>query len=711
MGEVYEATHDRLKGRYAVKVLLTEIKSRADVFQRFRREAEVTSDLRHPNIVHVIDFNVTPDGDPYLVMEYLDGIDLASELERVGAMPPSRVLDLVGQIASALAAAQDHKIVHRDLKPQNLFLLRLPGEDREVVKVVDFGISKVREATTKLTQDSAIIGTPQYMAPEQAQGKGLLIDERTDEFALATITYELFTGQPAFQGESPAAILYQVVHESPPPMPGLAPMVGPALDAVVRRAMSKSPQDRYPSALAFHHELVRAAAADSKVHTVALPESEALRPATALDRRADRTARPEPPTTLGLAAAPVDNRTLRAPRSWGRRLVLGMVGMLLLSLGAVALRQVGRAKQAPPPLPTQPAHVVQPEPAPRVETIQFVYSPEKRSWIQAVTADFERSHPEVHVDLVHKNSIETVQEILDGRLRVTAWSPADTSFLDMLNTDWHTKHGTDLFAADEDSRQPLVLTPLVFLVWEDRAHALKRAGGGKISWKTIRQGMMSPKGWTAIAGDARWATVTLAHANPTQSGCGLLALYSMLLEHTGRLRITPGDVHSAKNLDFLREIERKVAKFETSSAILATDMIRFGSSKYDIAVVFESNAIAALANAAGRWGKLQVDYPVPTLWSDNPAVVLSGSWVTEGQARAASIYIEYLRSADSQRQALAHGFRPADTSINLVSTDAGNPFTKYAAEGVSVEVPPAADIPDGTVVRPMLAAWTRMMRP
>jgi serine/threonine protein kinase len=196
MGEVYEATHDRLVGRYAVKVLSSEIRSRADVFQRFRREAEVTSGLRHPNIVQVLDFNVTPDGDPYWVMEYLDGIDLCAELERVGPMPPNRVLDLVGQIASALAAAQDHKIVHRDLKPQNLFLVRLPGEEREIVKVVDFGISKVREATTKLTQDSAIIGTPQYTAPEQAQGQAALIDERTDEFALAAITYELFTRWP-----------------------------------------------------------------------------------------------------------------------------------------------------------------------------------------------------------------------------------------------------------------------------------------------------------------------------------------------------------------------------------------------------------------------------------------------------------------------------------------------------------------------------------
>jgi len=101
MGEVYEATHDRLSGRYAVKVLLAEVSDRTGIFQRFRREAEVTSGLRHPNIVQVLDFNVTPEGHPYLVMEYLDGVELATELARVGAMPVARALDIVGQIASA----------------------------------------------------------------------------------------------------------------------------------------------------------------------------------------------------------------------------------------------------------------------------------------------------------------------------------------------------------------------------------------------------------------------------------------------------------------------------------------------------------------------------------------------------------------------------------------------------------------------------------
>src|SRR3954470_7718351 len=180
MGEVYEATHRRLSGRYAIKVLLRELASQPDAFARFRREAELTSSLRPPNIVQVIDFNLMDDGAPYLVMEYLDGVDLATRMEK-GPLPLSSVLPLIKQIASGLGAAHARGIVHRDLKPQNIFLVRIEGEDHEeVAKVLDFGISKMKSAAKSVTQDSAVLGTPQYMSPEQALGKIDEIDHATD---------------------------------------------------------------------------------------------------------------------------------------------------------------------------------------------------------------------------------------------------------------------------------------------------------------------------------------------------------------------------------------------------------------------------------------------------------------------------------------------------------------------------------------------------
>jgi tRNA A-37 threonylcarbamoyl transferase component Bud32 len=399
MGEVYEASHARLPGRYAVKVLLGEIMGKTEIFQRFQREAEVTSGLRHPNIVQVLDFNVTPDGNPYLVMEMLDGIELAQEIHRVGAMPIERVLDIVGQIASGLAAAHSHKVVHRDLKPQNMFLVKLPGSDREVVKVVDFGISKVREATTKLTMEAAILGTPQYMAPEQAQGRLDEINDRTDQFALAAITYELIAGRPAFAGGSVPSILYRVVHQQPEPLAKMAPNVGPAVEAVVFKALSKSQAERYPSVMAFHTELVHAAAVDRQIHTMqtpsplwlppeaapAAPEAEAPRddsvapklaptamipptaptaqiPQVAPTARIVATARLEPAgqapatTTLGAAAASIAvPGATQAPRRYGLFWAGALALALAAGVGYWGIRQSGKVPVSSPAVPAPPA--------------------------------------------------------------------------------------------------------------------------------------------------------------------------------------------------------------------------------------------------------------------------------------------------------------------------------------------------------------------
>jgi len=704
MGEVYEATHDRLPGRYAVKVLLADIANRTDVIQRFRREAEVTSRLRHPNIVQVLDFNVTEEGYPYLVMEFLEGVELAAEIARVGAMPPARVVDIVGQIASALAAAQSHAIVHRDLKPQNLFLVRLPGENREIVKVVDFGISKVLASATKLTRDTTIMGTPEYMAPEQALGQGALIDERSDEFALAAITYELFTGQRAFQGDSAPSVLYQVVHEEPPPVTARSPRVGPAVDVVVRKGLAKSPEGRYPSALAFHQELVRAVAAGGDKHTVALADAEAepVRPATALDS-------PPPATTLGLAAASVDNRAARPRQGMRRTIVLGVAGLAVLAGAVLAFYRSGVAQPTPARLP--PLAIAKPVAPPRVETIQVLYSPEKAAWIEAVTADFEKSHSDIRVELVRKRSMAAGQALLDEQSRAAVWTPADSAVLDMFGAEWRNKHGSELFAGGDDARQPLLLTPLVFLAWEDQARVLEKLGGGRIAWKNIRQGTASAKGWLAIGGQARWGTVTVGHTDPVTTNAGLQALCSMWLASTRKLRIDLQDVQSPKSQDFVRGIEKGVSGLEATPDTLTSNMVRFGSSKYDIAVVYEANAIAELANADGRWGKLVVSYPVPTLWSDNPIAILTTTWVTEAQARAGRSYVAYLRSTTAQMRAREFGFRPADTSVKLLAADPNNPFTRFADHGITVEVPPAAPMPDGVVLRSLLSTWDRMLRP
>ena len=254
MGTVYEGLQLRLNKRVAIKVMSRELAANPEALARFRREAEVTSSIGHPHIVHVTDFGNTPTGEPFMVMEFLDGEDLESRLRRVGRLVPAAALHVVKQVASALTATHEQGVVHRDLKPANIYLLNVAGEV-DFVKVVDFGISKVRAAVTRLTQASVVMGSPQYMSPEQALGRVDEIDLRTDEWALASITWEMLSGRCPFTGEDVASLLYQVVHENPPSFTAMVPGLGPEVEEVLRMALAKNRAERFASIGAFARAL------------------------------------------------------------------------------------------------------------------------------------------------------------------------------------------------------------------------------------------------------------------------------------------------------------------------------------------------------------------------------------------------------------------------------------------------------------------------
>ena len=348
MGEVYEATHARLSGRYAIKLLLREVASDPTLMARFQREAQVTSSLRHPNIVQVLDFRQLPGGAPYIVMEFLEGVDLATEIQRTGPMPLPRVQALLEQIASGLAAAHEQGIIHRDLKPANLFLVVLPGSHSELVKIVDFGISKVRAANTQLTQASTVMGTPQYMAPEQAAGQGDRLDARADQFSLATIAYEMIAGRCAFAGDSIPMVLYQLVHVEQPPLVVQGRPVSPAIEAVIRRGLAKQPEARYASVLDFARAFSAAvaegasrgapasAAEDRTLLAGASPASAAASVATSGPNTFEPVA--SPGTEAGPGATPT-----------GRKRMLAVGGaVIVVCVLAVALMLRGRAPSSTP---------------------------------------------------------------------------------------------------------------------------------------------------------------------------------------------------------------------------------------------------------------------------------------------------------------------------------------------------------------------------
>jgi serine/threonine protein kinase/tetratricopeptide (TPR) repeat protein len=255
-GAVWAADHLRLPGRHvAVKVLLAPGVASGEALARFRREAEIASRLGHPHIVQVLDFHTLSTGEPYIVLELLHGETLAERL-RSGPLSLGEALAVARQVGSALQAAHWAGVVHRDLKPDNIFLCAIrdetPGPN---VKVLDFGISKIHGSQSVATLDAVLIGTPQYMAPEQALGRNTAIDARTDGFALGAIVYEMLSGVPAFGGSSLAEVVYKVVHTQPQSLAQLRPGLPVDVLSAVDRSLQKDPALRPRDVSAFVAEL------------------------------------------------------------------------------------------------------------------------------------------------------------------------------------------------------------------------------------------------------------------------------------------------------------------------------------------------------------------------------------------------------------------------------------------------------------------------
>ncbi len=254
MSEVHLARDLRLHRDVAVKVLRADLARDPSFYLRFRREAQNAAALNHPAIVAVYDTgeaDTTAGPLPYIVMEYVDGVTLRDIVHTDGPMPVQRALEVIADACQALNFSHQHGIVHRDVKPANIMISKTGA-----VKVMDFGIARaIADGGNKVTQTAAVIGTAQYLSPEQARGEQ--VDARSDVYSLGCVLYEILTGQPPFVGDSPVAVAYQHVREDPVPPSQKRRDISPELDAVVLKALAKNPDNRYQSAAEMRNDLVR----------------------------------------------------------------------------------------------------------------------------------------------------------------------------------------------------------------------------------------------------------------------------------------------------------------------------------------------------------------------------------------------------------------------------------------------------------------------
>jgi serine/threonine-protein kinase len=283
MGKVYEARHLRLASRrFAIKILHGELVRNQDSLARFQREAEASAAIHHSHVVEVFDVARTDDGRPFIVSEFLEGEDFHDHLERIGRLDVASSIAITRQVAAALAAAHDAGVVHRDLKPENLYVVRgravVGRPDAPFVKVLDFGISKVAGEGPSLTRTGMIMGTPNYMAPEQARGDK--VDHRVDVYALGAILYRMLTGKRAFGGTDPTAVITEVLSSEPTRPRELEPSIPEALELVIQRAMAKDARDRYQTMRELDRALAAFDAEPSSPSLVAPPPGVTIAPSS-----------------------------------------------------------------------------------------------------------------------------------------------------------------------------------------------------------------------------------------------------------------------------------------------------------------------------------------------------------------------------------------------------------------------------------------------
>ncbi len=343
-------------------------------------------------------------------------------------------------------------------------------------------------------------------------------------------------------------------------------------------------------------------------------------------------------------------------------------------------------------------------------TISIVYGTEKEAWLQAAAEQFMADDANVQgrliqIDLQGMGSREMVGEVVEGDLQPTVISPASSIQIELLREEWQIRHGSSIFYTGDDAPQPLVITPLVVVAWEERAEALSLDNPDQL-WNNLHEVLTSNEGWSAF-GQPSWGFPNFGQTNPQSSNSGMQALVLLAYAyHNKSAGLEEADILDTDFQEWFDGMQKSVSEFISSTGTLMENVVLFGPSKYDFVIVYENLAIENIERAQNRWGDIRIYYPPANILSDHPYAILNAPWVSPEQREAAALFRDFLLSDEMQTLALVeYGFRPASTSVAFDMPD--SPFTRYADYGVQMEIADSVEVPSARVINELIDLWRR----
>jgi len=335
--------------------------------------------------------------------------------------------------------------------------------------------------------------------------------------------------------------------------------------------------------------------------------------------------------------------------------------------------------------------------------IGIAFGTEKQRWLEWAVAEFAKTSDgkRIKVELIPMGSLEGAHAILAGDQRINVWSPASAAYKDTFVQEWQIKNSGNPILKEE----PLALTPMVFVMWDERYKAFIQKYK-VVSFDTINQALQEKTGWDGIAHQPDWGLFKFGHTHPNQSNSGLLTIVLAAYTFNHKTKdLTVRDVVNADFQQWLANLERGTSGLVNSTGNLMKEMVLKGPSSYDAAIVYENVSIDFLKNAEGRWGPIHVIYPEYNIWNENPYYIIDAPWSTSDQRKAAQSFLDFLLSERIQREALVHGFRPANPNVPVKFPE--SPFVMYAGSGVQIDLQKICDPPKAEVVNNLLASWQR----